>query len=154
MCNSFIYQIINRFQVFRNNKTLFGTVKKISLFILFIFFLLPSCGVFSGKGECERIIEKDKMIEIMTDIYLLESYVQVESRTNTSMRDSMDYFYAGLFEKHNVSKDTFDKAFECYSLDGEKITYLQEKVLNNLSIMESELDEKDTSLEKIDREVE
>ena len=164
MCKNFIHQIINIFQVFRSNKILFGTVKNFSLFILLFFFLLPSCDVFSDKGECERIIEEDKMVEIMIDIYLLESYIQVESRSRSSMRDSVDYYYAGLFEKHDVSKETFDKAFECYSLDGEKVTYLQEEVLNSLSIMESEAieegipidrpDQEDTPLDKPSQEVE
>ncbi len=102
-----------------------------------VILLLPSCNFFIGKGKCERIIEKEKMVEIMTDIYLLEAYIQINARTRPEIEDSLHYFYSGLFKKYDISVETFDKALECYLLDKDKISYLNEEVLNNISIIES-----------------
>ncbi len=107
------------------------------LFVWLVLFSLLSCTFFSGRGKCERLISKEKMVEIMTDMYLLEAYIQVTARTRPEITDSVHYLYAGLFNEHDVTKETFDKAFECYSLDREKMEYLNEEVLNNISIIES-----------------
>ncbi len=120
-------------------------LSKISL-LLFLpgFLLMPSCELLTGKTKCERIIEKDKMVNIMVDKYLLESYIKVHSRKNPSVEDSVHYYYRNLFNKHNISKKTFDKAFECYSMDKELAINLQEEVMNKISIIESKKHKYDT----------
>lgn len=97
---------------------------------------LTSCASFFSDNECENLIENEKMIEIMTDIYLMESYIKEELSRDTIRNDSIAYLYAGIFKKHRITKEKFDKAFECYASNKEKITYLNEEVLNAIQIIE------------------
>ncbi len=128
------YKITKTYQSIKN---LFRLKVPGLLMLVFIsLIVLSSCTFFSFKNKCERIIEKDKMVEIMTDIYLLEGYVQVRSRTVPEVRDSADYYYSALFKKHDITKETFDKAFDCYSLDRELMLSLNEEVLNSIRIIE------------------
>ncbi len=121
---------------FTKNIFRFNNLKRL-LYVWVILFSLLSCTFFSGKGKCERLIEKEKMVEIMTDLYLLEAYIQITARSRPEIQDSLHYLYAGLFKKHDISRETFNKALECYSLDRDKMAYLNEEVLNNISIIES-----------------
>ncbi len=122
----------------------FQCVLKRLFIIVMVLFLFSTCTFFSSKSKCERIIEKDKMVDVMTDIYLLEAYIQITSRSRSSIRDSVDYLYAGLFDKHNITKETYDKAFECYSLDRELMLGISEEVFNTISIIESQKQDDET----------
>jgi len=111
-----------------------------SIFLsLFLFF--SSCNWFSHENPCHDTIEKDKMINLLTEIHVLESHLSLrQSRKN--MGDSAVFFYAGIFQKYNVSAKEFDEAYECYMLDRELMTEVLDEVLNNLSIAQSKADEK------------
>lgn len=114
-------------------------MNRILIIIPLILILIVSCDLFKRPNECEKIIEKEKMIDIMTDMYLMEAFIynELELRTSTEKRDTVPYFYAGLFHKHNITKDNFHKAFRCYASDREAIDYINEEVLNIISIRHS-----------------
>ncbi len=119
---------------------------KQGFFIIFLFILLfLSCDLLDRSSQCERIIEKDKMIEILTDMYLLEAYIhnELDIKAFHKKRDTTPYFYATLFNKHDVSKDVFDKAFHCYASDRKEIDYINEEVINTISLMHSKESQKE-----------
>ncbi|MFP4289851.1 MAG: DUF4296 domain-containing protein [Bacteroidales bacterium] len=121
----------------------------LSLFLsLFLFF--ASCSWFAHENPCHDTIEKDKMINLLTEIHVLESHLSLR-QSRKSMGDSAVLFYAGLFQKYNVSAEEFDKAYECYMLDRELMTEILDEVLNNLSIAQSKADaKKENEEEKIE----
>lgn len=117
----------------------YRTLYFLLFFSLFLFFV--SCHWFRHENPCHDTIEKDKMVELLTEVHLLESHLSLR-QSRVDMADSAALFYAGLFQKYEVSAEEFDQAFECYMLDRELMTEVFDEVLSNLSIAQSKADEK------------
>lgn len=122
-----------------------------SLFTHFILIvmvlLLGSCGFFRSpeKERCRRLLPIEKVTNILTDIYLMEGFLSDLQVRNPVTRDSVDYYFAGIFETHGVSFDEFKQALDCYLLYGDDMETIHEEILNRLSI---KLTEADAELER------
>lgn len=114
--------------------------------ILLMSFVLGGCVFFRApdrEKECDKIIPRATMTDLLTDIYLLESYMtEVEAR-QPSVRDSMEYQYAWLFSEYQTNPWQFREALNCYLLDKIEMDLIHEQILSRLSLMESELDARD-----------
>ncbi len=123
-----------------------GRFKPTLAILLLPVFILGSCDFFKGEPSCSSFIPRRKMANVLTDVFLLESRV-----TNLAHRegvtDSLPIYYAGLFQKHEITRQQFEKAYECYMLNPEDMTWLMDEVLSTLSIMQSKLDEKSEDLQ-------
>jgi hypothetical protein len=102
---------------------------------------VSSCGLFFSDNPCRKYIDKRKMTEVMTDVYLLEGKLS-QLQTKPEIIDSVAYYYADLFDKHDITAQQFEDAFNCYMLDSDNLTWLMDEVLSSLSIIQSRVDEK------------
>ncbi len=112
---------------------------------------LVSCNFFRapGRDDCDKILGREQMVNILTDIYLYESFVLEYQHMEPSFRDSARYHYAAIFRHHEVHADDFDEALDCYLLDRREMDAIHEEMLNRLSIMESEAQQvEDDALEE------
>ncbi|MDR4987909.1 MAG: DUF4296 domain-containing protein [Bacteroidales bacterium] len=102
---------------------------------------LVSCGFFRapGKDKCDKLLPREKMVDVLTDIYLLEAYIRDMQQFERRARDSARYYYMGIFDHHQVDVAIFEAAFDCYLLDKKEMDLIHEKMLNRLSIIESEM---------------
>ena len=102
--------------------------------------VLAGCTFFQapGKDRCDRIISREKMTGILTDVYLMEGYLLELQVSRPNIRDSAALFFQTIFEKHEISYETFDQALSCYLLHRDDIEKIHEDILNHLSIMMSE----------------
>lgn len=103
--------------------------------------LLTACGFFRapGKDKCEKLLSREMMTNILTDIYLLESYIREHQHLGTGIADSTDYYYYRLLKKYDVELSIFEAALDCYLLDRQEMDAIHEEMLNRLSIKESEI---------------
>ncbi len=115
--------------------------RKIVVFTTGFLLIMGSCGLFSSRSSCEKIIEKRAMVALLTDVFLLEAQVGNVQAT-IELRDSLEYYYSGVFHKHNVTSEEFEKAYKCYLLDQENMAWIMDEVLSSLSIIQSKIDEK------------
>lgn len=123
-------------------------MNKRNLIILLIAALvLGACGFFSSDNPCDRYMERRKMANLVTEIFLLETYLSNQHNVRAA-RDSVAYYYSGLFDKYEVSRKEFEKAFECYLLDNQQMNWLIDEVLSILSISKSRVDEKKEELDE------
>ncbi len=104
--------------------------------------LLASCTFFRAPGtdDCEKILEREHMKDILTDMYLLDAYMTEYQHAEPKLRDSLWHYYGGVFIKHNVSPEEFRTALDCYLLDRDELNAIHEEILNRFSVMESELE--------------
>ncbi len=79
------------------------------------------------------------MTNILTDIYLYETFVREYQQLEPAIRDSVKYHYAGIFQYYDVESAVFQEALDCYLLDQREMDAIHEEILNRLSIMESEV---------------
>jgi hypothetical protein len=110
------------------------------IYIIISVIALAGCTFFQapGKDRCDKIISREKMTGILTDVYLLEGYLLELQVSRPNIRDSAAFFFQTLFEKHDISYETFNKALSCYLLHRDDIEKIHEDILNQLSIMLSE----------------
>ncbi len=99
-----------------------------------------SCTFFRapGKDDCDKILTREQMVEVMTDIYLLESYLSEYRHIDSRITDSAGLYYSGVFKHHNIDPAEFEEALNCYLLDRREMDLIHELMLNRLSIMQSE----------------
>lgn len=103
---------------------------------MFILFLLAAC---APKEEVvpvpDDLIGKEKMIEVLTDVHLIEG-----SRTGLSiMGDTIGLavYYDRLFKKHSITKEQYDNSFNYYIEFPEELDAMYERVIENLTKMEN-----------------
>lgn len=98
--------------------------------------LLQSC---SRKEESvpKEIISPDSMVAIMVDVHLAEAAGNV-NRINDTHRFSAGELYPLIFKTHHIDSATFRKSFDYYLEHPKQFNKIYEKVLNELSRMESE----------------
>ncbi len=114
--------------------------------ILIIFFLsvmVTSCNFFRapGKDKCDKIIPLKKMTDILEDVYLLEAYMISSQSSHMHGRDSVMYYYGGLFEKHGVTKWEFEMALNCYLLNERDMLTIHEEILQRFSLLQSKAEQ-------------
>ncbi len=126
---------------YENNYT--GTLLKACVLIAMCL-LVASCGFFRapGKHKCDKILPREQMTDILTDIYVLEAFLREYQHIEPDFNDSIQYYYRALFDKHEVDREVFEEALNCYLLDRKEIDIIHETMLNHLSLIESEVESK------------
>ncbi len=111
------------------------------LYLIGLLIAFTGCGWFASDTPCQQHLDQRAMTLVLTDVFLLESQLSLH-QSQTSSKDSVGYFYAGIFEKHGITVEQFEEAFECYMLEEEQMISLMDDVLSSLSIIQSRLEEK------------
>ena len=108
--------------------------------ILSLLLFLGSCGFFRSpdKERCRRILPREKVTDVLIEIYLMDSYLSDRQTKLPTTRDSVDFFFASIYTKHEVSYDDFKKSLDCYLLRKAEMDLIHEEILNRLSIKQSE----------------
>ncbi len=109
------------------------------VFSAFIFFLaLASCSYFQkDENPCEHLMHKEKLIEVMTEMYIIESYLETLPIKEEQKLDSVSLYYNTFFHRHNVTKDEITEALNCYVIHKNVITEVHDEIINTISILES-----------------
>lgn len=110
--------------------------------ILSLLLLMGSCGFFRSpeKERCRRLLPRELVTDILTDMYLLEGYLSERQNYHPQTRDSADYYYAAIFDNHGISHAEFRQALDCYLLHPDEMMAIHEEILNRLTIQMTEAD--------------
>lgn len=111
--------------------------------LVIISLLFSSC-YHENKPEVvvpERLLSEEEMVLIMTDLQLAEGVItynrlQKLSR-NSKFKDSV---YNLVLTNYKISLDELISNFDYYNSDPQKMELLYEKVLSNLSKLQSEVE--------------
>jgi hypothetical protein len=103
--------------------------------------ILLIVGLMSSCAENEpRPVPREKMTEIMTDIYLAEVYsTLVSDSTGISVnknKDSLALYYKSVLSHHGITLDEFSNSLRWYSDHPNELDSVYINVLNELSTME------------------
>jgi len=83
------------------------------------------------------VLSKDEMVPILVDIQLVEG-----SRSGKLVlgdTNKLPDYYARVYEKHHITAQEFRKSFDWYSKNPAEAKKVFEKVIEELSILESEI---------------
>ncbi len=125
MCPDTTPQKYNRIQaIFKSNRIL-G-------FLLILLILLITCQS-QEKTKKRDLIPRDKLVPALVDMHLLYS---IQTSTDfielTRKMDSIDP-YSYIFQKHKITKASFDSTISYYSQYPEELTYIYDEVIMQLT---------------------
>lgn len=83
-----------------------------------------------------RIIPKDKFVMILSEIQLLESYATLPSINQPFVRDSLDFYYNGIFKKHEISRSDFYYSMKEYAKNPIVMTEVYDLMIEELKAKE------------------
>jgi len=101
-------------------------LRKITIACLF---LVAAC----AKKE---IIAKEKMVDVMTDVMLMESANAINYNHGLLPDSLWEKDYAVVFTKHGVSKEAFKDAIAYYQEHPDQFSGIMEKVITRLQKMQ------------------
>lgn len=105
-----------------------------------ILFLLVGCD--KEQEVPEGIIPPSRMTGILIDIYVSEAKVSAVRVSRDSAASLFKVFEQKIFEKHGVDSVTYQKSYEYYLNNLEKMEEVYGAVIDSLSLKERLEDEK------------
>lgn len=104
---------------------------KISVYV-FCLFVLFAC---QSNNIQSAIIEEEKMIGIMADVYILEMHYQKKYGSPTQYEKPLSRALNNLFLSHGTTKSNYEKSFEFYASHHEKFIQMNETVIQRYNTM-------------------
>jgi hypothetical protein len=83
-----------------------------------------------------RIIPKDKLVMILTEIQLLESHATLPSIHQPLVRDSLDLYYNAIFKKYEISRSDFYFSMKEYAKNPIVMTEVYDLMIEELRAKE------------------
>ncbi len=102
--------------------------------------VLFSCNE-SKSSKALEAMPKDKFIEVLTDVRLLEGAYTVKYQSIDSSAGALQEYYAQVFQKHQISRKQFEDAFVMYQLEPKLMEEAEDSVLQRLQRMSEETSE-------------
>lgn len=108
--------------------------------VMFSFF---SCRFVFGDRDrdCRTIVPIETMVEILHDIYLMEGFILANA--DFQVEDTLNYYFAGIFQKHQISHEKFKRALDCYLFNRDDMTLIHDKIIERFSIRHLRISEQE-----------
>jgi len=110
---------------------------KQSILILLLFILVGTSCSNENKLE-EKLIPKEKMALILTDLMLLEATYNMQLVRLEDKDERMLKYSDEILDHHNVSRESFDYSYDYYMAHSEEFEATFELVFEELSKLETE----------------
>lgn len=76
-----------------------------------------------------RILSKEKMVQLMGEVYLVEMYYQKGYGTPSLYKLHLDSALTKVFKKHRVSRREYEKSFTHYASTPSEFTEMNEQII-------------------------
>ena len=100
--------------------------------LILTFFLIFSCK--NRDYENDLYLPKDKMINILIEIHLLEEKVNQLNYSEDSLRNIYELFEKEIFKNYSVSDEEYRKSFSYYFFDPKQLDEIYQSVIDSLNI--------------------
>jgi len=100
--------------------------------LILTFFLIFSCK--NRDYENDLYLPKDKMINILIEIHLLEEKVNQLNYSEDSLRNIYELFEKEIFEKYDVSDEEYRKSYSYYFFDPKQLDEIYQSVIDSLNV--------------------
>jgi len=126
-------------------------MKKI-LFILIIVTLFAAAGCDDPPmPEPGRLIEREKMVEMLADIHLAEAAFNSLRHQDSIVRESSSAdFYYSILDKYEVQDTVFEQSFVFYASQPRQFEKMYREAMNKLNEMEQEYSGRKNDLLDVD----
>ena len=101
--------------------------------------------------EPERLIERDKMVEMLADIHLAEAaFNSLRHRDSLVQNSSSADFYYSILEKYDMQDTVFEQSFVFYASQPREFEKMYREAMNILNEMEQEYSGRKNDLLDVD----
>ena len=110
--------------------------KKFKILILSVLLLLMSCGNKQTKVTAPNVLlSEPEMVEIMTDVYILENAINYRRGKNISTNNLKTKGYEALFEHHGISDSVFFDNLDYYNDNPILMKRVMDSVVVNFELL-------------------
>lgn len=119
----------------------FEVVKIKKIVLVFLCSWLISCGNGKSVSIPDDVLSKEKMVQVMTDMHLLEASMNLNivSASGDNPGKDIENRTAVIFKKNEVTKEQYERSFAFYTEHTELLSELYTEVLNNLSQLQAKV---------------
>ena len=110
-------------------KTFIVQQKLMRKFGIIVLLIITSCGE-SEIHVPKEVISAEQMIPILVDVHIVEG-----ARNGTLIlgdTNDIEDYYAKIYEKYNITEETFKRSFSFYNSEPDLFIPIYEKVLDSL----------------------
>jgi hypothetical protein len=83
------------------------------------------------------VIPADSMVTLLTDLHLADGVITTIKLKDKPLNHLSAEYFAVIMEKHKIGRDTFEESLRYYAYHTEELNKIYEKVIVNLSKIES-----------------
>lgn len=106
--------------------------------LLFLFvILIVSCD--NKKQEEPNILSRDQIVDILTDIQLIEAKLSFEKKSPPNLNEISEKYYESVFLKYDISKEEFEKSLNYYKQNIEELNNIYSEVITKLNKIQSQI---------------
>ena len=103
------------------------------LYGLLLTFLLFACNENGSLFQEKEPLTEEQFVDVYEDVLVLENYYQAKYGILTNYKDALEKSTDKAFRKHHVTKIDFEKTYEFYAKNPEKLKTIQEKIIARLN---------------------
>jgi len=112
------------------------------IILLFILSFISSCTNKKEEDtEADKYIQRDKMVLVLADIQIAESYLNTIKKTGRQKKDSSLLYYEKVFKKHHITPLEFEESLLWYKKDYEDLDLLYTEVITRLNELKAKNEE-------------
>jgi hypothetical protein len=106
---------------------------------LFFIILLGSCYHTTPDPSFNMtlVIPADSMVTLLTDLHLADGVINTVKVKEKSIEHFSSEYFTAVMDKHKIGMDTFEESLRYYAYHAEELDKIYEKVIVNLSKIES-----------------
>lgn len=116
-------------------------MKQPFIILLISIIMLSSCDNKKDDMESNKYIPREKMILVLADMQITESYLESLKKTGRRMNDTTLLYYEKVFKKHQISPAEFEESLLWYKKDYEDLDLLYTEVITRLSELKAKNEE-------------
>jgi hypothetical protein len=95
--------------------------------------LVLGCNSHGSYFQNAETLTEEQFIVVYEDILVLEDLYKTKFGLPANYKDALDKSCEKTFRKHHITKVEFEKAYEFYAKNPEKLKEIQEKIIARLN---------------------
>ena len=102
------------------------------IFLFLTFFLIFSCK--NDTIDNKKYISKEKMVNILIDIHLIEEKVNQLNFSKDSSKGMFDMLEKEIFQKYNITDEDYRKSYSHYFFNPKELDDIYQSVIDSLNV--------------------
>jgi hypothetical protein len=113
-------------------------IKMKRLVMIILAFSISACAEKEELHIPEGILDKEQMVRVMTDIYIIDAATNLQNFQGITMPADPRVSYEKFLKKDNATYGDFNRSYEFYLKHPKELSEIYNEVLNELSRQQAE----------------